>query len=123
MPYLLALLLVLLIVLVAVLLLRQGRAAPAQLDSSETERIVAALHTDLARVQGEIQKAGVEQLVAQNKAELEKETGRGEEQLKARQSEIDKGLAEVRKELVTLHEWVRDVDIKRGESIVKLEGV
>ncbi len=123
MLYVLALLLVVLIALVAVLLLRQGRAAAAQLDPSETERIVAALHTNLTRVQGEIQRAGVEQLVAQNKAELEKETGRGEEQLKARQSEIDKGLAEVRKELVTLHEWVRNVDVKRGESIVKLEAV
>jgi DNA recombination protein RmuC len=121
--YVLALLLVVLVALVVILLLRQGRAAGAQLDPSETERIVAALHTNLTRVQGEIQKAGVEQLVAQNKAELEKETGRGEEQLKARQSEIDKGLAEVRKELGTLHEWVREVDRKRGESIVKLEAV
>lgn len=121
MLYVLALLLVVLIVLVVALLLRQGQTAPAQLDPSETERIVAGLHSNLARVQGEIQKAGVEQLVAQNKAELE--TGRGEEQLKARQSEIDRGLAEVRKEIVTLHQWVRDVDAKRGESIVKLEAV
>jgi DNA recombination protein RmuC len=121
--YVLAILLVVLIALVVVLLLRQGRAAAAQLDPSETERIVAALHTNLTRVQGEIQRAGVEQLVAQNKAELEKETGRGEEQLKARQGEIDKGLAEVRKELGTLHELVREVDRKRGESIVKLEAV
>ena len=103
MLYVLALLLVVLIALVVALLQRQGREAPAQLDPGETERIVAALHSNLARVQGEIQKAGVEQLVAHNKAELEKETGRGEEQLKARQSEIDKGLAEVRKELLTLH--------------------
>jgi DNA recombination protein RmuC len=123
MLYVLAILLVVLIALVVVLLLRQGRAAAAQLDPSETERIVAALHSNLTRVQGEIQRAGVEQLVAQNKAELEKETGRGEEQLKARQSEIDKGLAEVRKELLALHEWVRNVDVKRGESIVKLEAV
>jgi DNA recombination protein RmuC len=123
MLYVLALLLVVLIALVVALLLRQGRAAAAQLDPGETERIVAALHTNLTRVQGEIQRAGVEQLVAQNKAELEKETGRGEEQLKARQGEIDKGLAEVRKELGTLHELVREVDKKRGESIVKLEAV
>src|ERR1700733_8031368 len=124
MLYVLALLVVVLIALVVALLQRQGREAPAaQLDPSETDRIVAALHSNLARVQGEIQKAGVEQLVAHNKAELEKETGRGEEQLKARQGEIDKGLAEVRKELLTLHEWVREVDVKRGESIVKLEAV
>jgi DNA recombination protein RmuC len=123
MLYLLAALLIILIALVLALLARQGRASRAHLDRGETERIVAAFHSDLTRVQGEIQKAGVEQLVAQNKAELEKETGRGEEQLKARQSEIDKGLAEVRKELGTLHELVRDVDKKRGESIVKLNEV
>jgi DNA recombination protein RmuC len=123
MLYVLAALLILLIALVLALLARQGRASQAQLGQGETERIVAAVHSDLARVQGEIQKAGVEQLVAQNKAELEKETGRGEEQLKARQSEIDKGLAEVRKELGTLHELVREVDKKRGESLVKLETV
>jgi len=122
MLYSLALLLVVLIALVFVLLWRQGRAA-AQLDPGETDRIVAALHSDLARVQGEIQKAGIEQLVAQNRGVLEKETARGEEQLKARQSEIDLGLAEVRKELGTLHELVRDVDKRRGESIVKLETV
>ncbi len=123
MLYVLALLLVVLIALVVVLLLRQGRTAAAQLDPGETERIVAALHTNFTRVQGEIQRTGVEQLVAQNKAELGRETGRGEEQLKARQGEIDKGLAEVRKELGTLHELVREVDRKRGESIVKLEAV
>jgi DNA recombination protein RmuC len=123
MLYVLALLLLVLIALVVVLLERQSRVAPAQLDPGETERIVAAVHSDLTRVQGEIQRAGVEQLVAQNKAELEKGTGRGEEQLKARQGEIDKGLAEVRKELGALHELVRDIDRRRGESIVKLEAV
>lgn len=123
MLYILALLLLVLIALVAVLLQRQSRAAPAQLDPRETERIVAAVHSDLARVQGEIQKAGVEQLVAHNRTVLETHTARGEEQLKARQGVIDKGLAEVRKELGTLHELVREVDRRRGESIVKLEAV
>jgi DNA recombination protein RmuC len=123
MLYVLAVLLILLIVLVLVLLMRQGRAGHAQLDPSETDRIVAALHSDLARVQGEIQNAGVEQLVAQNKSVLATETARGEEQLKARRTEIDQGLLEVRKELGTLRELVREVDSKRGESIVKLETV
>jgi DNA recombination protein RmuC len=122
MLYVLALLLVVLIALVLALLQRQGRAG-AQLDPSETDRIVAAFHADLTRVQGQIQEAGVEQLVAQNKSLLAQETARGEEQLKARQSEIDKGLSEVRKELGTLHELVREVDKRRGESLVKLETV
>lgn len=123
MLYIVVALIVVLIVLVVLLLARQGRAGSVQLNVGETDRIVAAVHTDLARVQGEIQKAGVEQLVTQNKAVLEKETGRGEEQLKARQGEIDKGLTEVRQELGKLRELVRDVDSKRGDSIVKLEAV
>jgi DNA recombination protein RmuC len=123
MLYVLAALLILLIALVLALLARQGRADHARLDPSETDRIVAAFHSDLTRVQGEIQKVGVEQLVTQNKNVLEKETARGEEQLKARQTDIDQGLAEVRKELGTLRELVREVDKKRGESIVKLETI
>src|ERR1700730_6404873 len=128
MLFVLALLLLLLIALVAWLLVAQSRAArlqapPARLDPSETERIVAAFNAHLAEVQGQIQKHGVEQLVAQNKSHLEAETARGEEQLKARQGEIDKGLTEMRQELGKLRELVREVDVKRGDSIVKLENV
>jgi DNA recombination protein RmuC len=123
MLYVLAALLILLIALVLVLLARQGRASQAQLGQGETERIVAAFHSDLTRVQGQIQKTGIEQLVAQNKTVLGGETARGEEQLKARQGEIDKGLSEVRQELGKLRELVREVDSKRGDSIVKLEAV
>jgi DNA anti-recombination protein RmuC len=108
---------------VLLLLLRQGQAASAQLDPGETDRIVAAFHSDLTRVQGEIQQAGVAQLVAHNKAELEKESARGEEQLKARQQGIDQGLSEVRKALGTLDAQMREIDRRRGESIVKLETV
>jgi hypothetical protein len=121
--YILAALLMVLMVLVVLLLLRQGQANQAQLDSGETDKIVAALSSNLTRVQGEIQKTGIEQLVAQNKTVLDGETARGEEQLKARQGEIDKGLSEVRQELGKLRELVREVDSKRGDSIVKLETV
>ncbi len=120
MLYILAALLIVLMVLVVLLLLRQGQINQAQLDPSETDKIVAALSSNLTRVQGEIQKTGIEQLVAQNKTVLDGETARGEEQLKARQGEIDKGLSEVRQELGKLRELVREVDNKRGDSIVKL---
>jgi DNA recombination protein RmuC len=123
MIYVLVALVLVLIGLVAMLLIRQGQTARATLDASETDRIVAALHADIARLQGDIHNAGVSQLVAQNRAALRTETGRGEEQLKARQGEIDKGLAEVRQELGKLRELVRDVDSKRGDSIVKLSEV
>lgn len=123
MLYILATLLIVLIVLAVLLLLRQGQINQAQLDPGETDRIVAALSSNLMRVQGEIQKTGIEQLVAQNKTVLDGETARGEEQLKARQGEIDKGLSEVRQELGKLRELVREVDSKRGDSIVKLETV
>jgi DNA recombination protein RmuC len=123
----LAILLLVLIALVGWLLIQQTRAsrlaAPAKLDPSETERIVAALHERQAEIQGQFLKVGAEQLATQNKGILEAETARGEEQLKARQSEIDKSLVEVRREIGKLGEWVREVDARRGESIVKLETV
>ncbi len=128
MLYLLAILLLLLLALVAWLLVQQTRATraetpPARLDASETERIVAAFNAQITEIQGQIQKVGVEQLVAQNKSVLVAETARGEEQLKSRQGEIDKGLLEMRAELGKLRELMREVDSKRGESIVKLETV
>lgn len=123
MLYVLVALVLVLIALVLISLVRQGQTRQARLASAETDRIVAAFHSDLARVQGEIQKAGVEQLVAHNRSALEKETARGEEQLKARQAEIDKGLTDVRQELGKLRELVREVDTKRGDSIIKLEAV
>ena len=95
----------------------------AHLAPDETDKIVAALSGNLTKVQGEIQKTGIEQLVAQNKTVLEGETARGEEQLKARQGEIDKGLLEVRQELGKLRDLVHAVDRQRGDSIVKLETV
>jgi DNA recombination protein RmuC len=123
----LTLLLAIVVVLVSVLLVRQSRTAhtqpSARLQEGETDRIVAAVQSTLVQAQGEIQKAGIEQLTAQSKALLEAETARGEEQLKARQGEIDKGLVEVRHELTRLRELVREVDSKRSESIVKLETV
>ncbi len=127
MLFALAILLLVLIALVGWLLVQQTRASrveqPARLDPSETERIVAALHERQAEVQGQFLKVGAEQLATQNKGILEAETARGEEQLKARQGEIDKSLVEMRRELGKLGEWVREVDAKRGESIVKLETV
>ncbi len=128
MLFLLAILLLLLIGLVGWLLVQQSRAAhaetpPARLDASETERIVAVFNAQITEIQGQIQKVGVEQLVTQNKSVLEAETARGEEQLKARQGEIDKGMTEMRTELGKLRELMREVDARRGESIVKLETV
>jgi DNA recombination protein RmuC len=121
---LLTALVVILIGLVLALYLRHARSNQgASLAPDEMERVVAALYANLSRVQGDIQRTGVEHLVAQNQAVLKAETARGEEQLKARQGEIDKELGEVRRELGKLGEVVRDVDAKRGESILKLESV
>jgi DNA recombination protein RmuC len=124
---LLTALVVVLVALLVAAFLRQGRraSAPARasLDDAETARLVAAIHQDLARVQGAIHKSGVDQLVEQNRAVLRAETARGEEQLKARHGEIDKELLEVRRELGKLGDLVRDVDARRGESILRLESV
>jgi DNA recombination protein RmuC len=122
----LTLVLAVLVVVLGALLVRQARVRaqpPARLQEGETERIVAAVQASFMHAQGEIQKTGIEQLTAQSKALLEAETARGEERLKARQGEIDKGLSEVRNELGRLRDLVREVDSRRGESIVKLEAV
>ena len=127
MLYILAALLIVLIGLVVVLLARQPDRhqpqLPAKLDPEDTAKIVTELRSNLTQVQGEIQKTGIEQLVSHNKTIIDGATAQGEEQLKARQGEIDKGLTEVRQELGKLRELVREVDGKRGESIVKLETV
>ena len=127
MIFVLTALVLMLIALVAALLVRQARdarsPASASLDADETSRLVAAFHENLSRVQGDIQKSGVDQLVTQNQALLKAETARGEEQLRARHGEIDKELGEVRKELGKLSELVRDVDARRGDSILRLESV
>src|SRR5277367_4918870 len=72
MLYILAALLLVLIGLVIVLLARQPDSSqpqlPAKLDPEDTARIVTELRLNLTQVQGEIQKVGVEQLVAHNKA-------------------------------------------------------
>jgi DNA recombination protein RmuC len=116
-------LLVALMALVLLLLVRQGQTKDATLNPAESDRIVAALQSDVIRIQGELQKAGVDQLVSQNRAIVQTETARGEEQLKARGGEIDKGLDEVRQELGKLRDLVREVDTKRGDSIVKLDAI
>jgi DNA recombination protein RmuC len=121
------LLLAILAALLGALLVRQSRTPgdrqPARLQDGETDRIVAALQSSLVQAQGEIQRAGIEQLTAQNRAQLEAQSARGEEQLKARQNEIDKGLVEMRQELTRLRDLVRNVDSERKESIVRLETV
>jgi hypothetical protein len=62
MLYIVAALMLILVALVVLLLIRQGEPNQAQLDPGETDKIVAALSSNLTRVQGEIQKTGIEQL-------------------------------------------------------------
>jgi DNA recombination protein RmuC len=62
-------------------------------------------------------------LLAQSRKTHEAESALEQQQLQTRHSEIDRGLGEMREELGKLRDLVRDVDAKRGESIVKLETV
>jgi DNA recombination protein RmuC len=124
MVYVLAVLLALALVALALLarhILIGSRTSV--LDPTEREQLAEAMRADVLRLQEQVQSAGVAQLVAQNKALLSQETARGEEQLKARQEEIDRAVGEVRRELEGLRKFVREVDEQRGRSIVALESV
>lgn len=59
----------------------------------------------------------------QSKRTQEAESALEQQQLQTRHGEIDRGLGEMREELGKLRDLVRDVDARRGESIVKLETV
>ena len=117
----------LLAALIAIALLARRLLAAAErasaLDPGEREQLAQMMRAEVLRLQEEVQSAGVQQLVVQNKSLLAQETARGEEQLKARQQEIDRALGEVRRELEGLREFVLTVDKQRGQSIVELATV
>src|SRR5579875_1354074 len=125
MVYLLGALLLVALVAIALLARRLLAAGerPSALDPGEREQLAQLMRAEVLRLQEEVQSAGVQQLVVQNKSLLAQETARGEEQLKARQQEIDRTLGEVRRELEGLREFVLTVDKQRGQSIVELATV
>lgn len=106
--------------LAAVQLKQGGQTTEARFSDDEAARVVAALRAEVSTLQSQVLQQSNEQFVALAKQTLGAETARGEEHLKARQTEIDKGLVEIRNELTRVRDYVSQVDTKRGESLAKL---
>ncbi len=93
----------------------EQEAASAQLIAQQESRIL--------QLQNEVADRQVEAFLNVAKPHLQQETARGEEQLKARQGEIDRNLEEIKKELLRVREYVANTDTERGKSIASLAAV
>jgi len=98
---------------------RRGPDAP----SIESDRLVSALRGEIATLQQQALQQNSEQFLTLAESHLRAETGRGEEQLKARQSEIDRSFRQIAESLESMTKFVRTVDASRAESIAKLGSV
>ncbi len=98
-------------------------AEPARLDEAEVARIVALLRSELSTSQAAALQSNSEQFLTLAEQRLGREAAAGEEQLKARQAAIDKGLAGINDALREVTQFVRETDKLRGDSIVQLSTV
>ncbi len=91
------------------------------------EQITAAIAAELALRQADMQTRALqttsEQFLQFAEQRLQAESGRGEEQLKARQQEFDAGIKRVDSTLKEMTEFVQRVDRARSESLVELATV
>jgi DNA recombination protein RmuC len=91
--------------------------------SIESDRLLVALRGEIATLQQQALQQNNEQFLTLAESRLQAETGRGEEQLKARQSEIDRSVRQIAESLESMTKFVQTVDAKRAESITKLGSV
>ena len=85
--------------------------------------LLAEQESRIRQAQHEVADRQVEAFLNVAKPHLQQETARGEEQLKARQGEIDRNLEEIKKELLRVREYVANTDTERGKSIASLAAV
>lgn len=131
----LAVVVALLVVGTGAVLLRESRRAaatrdaastpaePARLDEAEVNRIVSLLRSELSTSQAAALQANSEQFLTLAEQRLGREAAAGEEQLKARQGAIDKGLEDVRTRLREMTKFVRETDEQRQKDTTRLETV
>ena len=91
--------------------------------SIESDRLLSALRGEIATLQQQALQQNNEQFLTLAESRLQAETGRGEEQLKARQSEIDRSVRQIAESLESMTKFVQAVDTSRAESIAKLGSV
>lgn len=102
----------------AVLLLSRGRTSA--LDEDQFAQIAERVRAELAATQSQALRENSDQFLALAETRLKAETARGEEQLKARGSEIEKGLESVGGAISKLREYVESTDKARGDSVTSL---
>jgi DNA recombination protein RmuC len=119
------------LVLVAIVALVAGtlggyaltRGRGGGLNEEQFDRVAERVQAEIAETQSQALQRNSEQFLDLAETRLKTETARGEEQLKARKEEIDKGLDQVGGAITKLKEYVESTDKTRSESIASLSGV
>lgn len=111
-------------VYVAILLPKQQREREAQRDALLVEQFQQAsaahdkeLENHLLQSQSQMMQRQTETFFEMAKSHLKQESELGQQALKQRQTEIDKGLEGIKKELENVREFVTNTDKERVESI------
>ena len=107
------------VALAALVMVQRDRRDPVD-PTVESDRLVSALRGEIATLQQQALQQNSEQFLTLAESHLRAETGRGEEQLKARQSEIDRSFRRIAESLESVTKFVQTVDTSRAESIAKL---
>jgi len=96
---------------------------PLRLADDEVSRIVTQLRAELAETQSQALQSNAEQFLTLAEQRLRRETSLGEEQLKARQAEFDRGLRDIHESLSEMTKFVQETDKRRQDSLVELGAV
>jgi DNA recombination protein RmuC len=96
---------------------------PLRLADDEVSRIVTQLRAELAETQSQALQSNAEQFLTLAEQRLRQETSLGEEQLKARQAEFDRGLRDIHVSLNEMTKFVQETDKRRQDSLVELGAV
>ncbi len=113
--------LILLVAILAVLLLSRG--AKSKLEDGQVSELAESVRSELASAQLQALQQNSSQFLDLAETRLKAEAARGEEQVKARASEIDKSMESMATAITRLRDYVESVDKVRGESVASLSSV
>ena len=92
-------------------------------DDQFAQLVGVIVRTQVAEAQSQALQQNSEQFLALAETRLRTETARGEERLKARADEIEKGLETVGTAITKLRDYVESTDKTRGEGVASLAAV
>ncbi len=110
------------VALAALGMVARQRREPA-LGADDAALLLNALRGDLADLQQQALEQNAARFMDLAESRLKTETGRGEEQLKARKEEIDKSLLQVSTAIKEMTTFVQRIDKTRSDSILELATV